>query len=129
MFMKNAFGSLALAAIVSLALWSGCNRQGHTPAGGSTPSGTSASTIQRSTDPDFPAGLQRLSEANRAAVLAQRVCPVSGAELGVMGEPQKVVVNDREVFICCPNCEDELRADPAKYLDQLDRASQETPQN
>jgi hypothetical protein len=49
----------------------------------------------------------------------QRVCPVSGELLGKMGEPIKLEVEGREVWICCAGCEDALRKDPERYFAKL----------
>jgi YHS domain-containing protein len=64
-----------------------------------------------------------------AAVLAQQrphyplnTCPVSGEELGGMGEPYEVVVGNRLVRLCCESCEKDLLADPVQYLKPLDAA-------
>ena len=66
--------------------------------------------------------LATLSEADRAAVLAQKICPVSDEELGGMGTPIKVTVKGRDVFLCCESCRDPITADPDKYLAKLDAA-------
>lgn len=63
-----------------------------------------------------------LSEADRAAALAQKVCPVSGEPLGEMGPPVKVTVKGRDVYLCCENCRKELEAKPDEYLAKLDAA-------
>ncbi len=43
-------------------------------------------------------------------------CPVSGEELGSMGEPVAVTVGDRSVYVCCRGCAKRAEADPAKTL-------------
>jgi Cu(I)/Ag(I) efflux system membrane fusion protein len=68
----------------------------------------------------IPAGFEKLSEADRAAALAQKVCPVSDEKLGEMGTPFKVTVKGRDVFLCCPNCKEDLLKDPDKYFAKLD---------
>ncbi|HEY4233398.1 MAG TPA: TRASH domain-containing protein [Lacipirellulaceae bacterium] len=67
-----------------------------------------------------PEGFEKLSDADRAAALAQKTCPVSGEKLGGMGTPFKVSVKGRDVFLCCPSCKDDLLKDPDKYLAKLD---------
>ncbi len=64
--------------------------------------------------------LAGLSEADRAAVLAQKVCPVSGEALGEMGPPIKVTVKGRDVFLCCEGCRGKIEANPDEYLAKLD---------
>lgn len=49
-------------------------------------------------------------------------CPVSGEALGAMGEPVQVVVEGRDVKLCCAGCQKRLEADSAKYLTQIDEA-------
>ena len=43
-------------------------------------------------------------------------CPVSGEELGKMGDPYTVVIANQMVELCCKGCEKKLRAEPAKYM-------------
>lgn len=63
-----------------------------------------------------------LSPEDRAKAIAQRICPVTGDELGGMGTPYKVKVQGREVFLCCEGCLDTINGDPAKYFAILDGA-------
>jgi len=49
----------------------------------------------------------------------QRICPVTGAELGSMGEPVKTKVGSRTVFLCCQECEQSLQSEPEKYLPSI----------
>jgi hypothetical protein len=60
--------------------------------------------------------LKLLPASDRALAEEQKICPVSGEALGAMGPPKKVKVAGREVFICCPSCEEPLEKEPAKYL-------------
>ncbi len=46
---------------------------------------------------------------------AQTVCPVSGEELGSMGEPVVMNHDGKEVKLCCDSCIEKFEADPAKY--------------
>jgi hypothetical protein len=61
-----------------------------------------------------------LTETERAAVLAQKVCPVTNEPLGSMGTPLKVTVEGRDVWLCCEGCADAVKEDPAKYFAILD---------
>ena len=70
-------------------------------------------------------GLAQLSDADRALAEKQRVCPVSGELLGTMGKPVKVEVKGQTVFLCCPDCQDKIKADPDKYLAKLKTAGTE----
>jgi membrane fusion protein, copper/silver efflux system len=49
----------------------------------------------------------------------QKICPVTGAALGSMGDPAPVDVEHRTVWTCCPACPPKLKADPAKYMARL----------
>ena len=69
---------------------------------------------------DVTDAMASLSEADRTAALAQKVCPVSGETLGAMGTPVKVTVKGRDVFLCCAGCQEKIEADPDKYLAKLD---------
>ena len=70
-------------------------------------------------DPAVSENLSKLSPADRAAAIAQRVCPVTGDLLGEMGMRIKVHVTDRDVFVCCKGCVAKVQKEPGKYLDQL----------
>lgn len=37
-------------------------------------------------------------------VAAQKICPVTGMDLQVMGEPYKAKAGDKTVFLCCKSC-------------------------
>jgi hypothetical protein len=105
---------IAMSAMAGI-LVVGCSRRpAANPSAGPTPS-----QVGTSGDEKISEGLSQLSEADHAAALAQRVCPVSEQELGSMGTPPKVIVNGQEVFLCCGGCEAELRKEPAKYLAKL----------
>src|SRR5436309_2445583 len=65
------------------------------------------------------AGALAITKATRAddkAIAAQKVCPVSGEELGSMGTPIKVTRGSRSIFLCCQGCVKQIQADPDKYL-------------
>lgn len=65
------------------------------------------------------AELAKLSPEDAASAEKQHMCPVSGEMLGTMGAPQKVDVNDQQVWICCDGCKDKLLENPDKYLAKL----------
>ena len=65
------------------------------------------------------AALAGLSPEDRHSAQQQRICPVTGEPLGSMGEPIKLEVEGREVWICCAGCENPLREDPEQYLTKL----------
>ena len=62
-----------------------------------------------------------LESAERLLVETQRYCPVTQAELGSMGTPVFVDVDNRKIAICCIGCRARLLAEPTKYLAWLDK--------
>ena len=58
----------------------------------------------------------RATDADAAAIAAQKTCPVMDEPLGSMGVPWKVPVTGGTVFVCCKGCIKRVRAEPAKYL-------------
>jgi hypothetical protein len=67
----------------------------------------------------YAEALAKLSSKDRALAEKQEACPVSGQPLGSMGKPYKVTVQGREVFLCCPACEANIKGDPEQYLAKL----------
>jgi YHS domain-containing protein len=49
------------------------------------------------------------------------VCGVSGEELGAMGEPVAFNYQGRDIKFCCSGCEPRFKAEPAKYLAEIDK--------
>jgi hypothetical protein len=83
---------------------------------------------------EAPAPVQREAAAapspDAAAVIEQqlatyplRVCPVSGKELGSMGEPYNHVHEGRLVRFCCDGCIPDFNQDPAMYIAKIDAAA------
>jgi len=68
-----------------------------------------------------------IAKIDKAAADKQRAdypldkCMIGG-KLGSMGEPSEIVLAGRLIRFCCPMCEPKVIADPAKYLQQLDKA-------
>lgn len=60
--------------------------------------------------------LAALDESDRAGVARQRVCPVTGAALGSMGDPIKVLVAGQPLYLCCKGCLGKVQSDPEAYL-------------
>lgn len=68
---------------------------------------------------DVAANMKKLDAAvieKQKASYASKKCPVSGEELGSMGDPDTVVIANQMVQLCCKGCEKKLRAEPAKYI-------------
>ena len=57
-----------------------------------------------------------LTEADTALIKKQAKCPVMDESLGSMGQPIKVMVGDKPIFLCCKGCIKKIKAEPAKYL-------------
>jgi hypothetical protein len=51
-------------------------------------------------------------------IAAQGICPVLGKPLPK--DAASVVVNNRQVFVCCKMCIAKIQADPAKYIAKVD---------
>lgn len=46
-----------------------------------------------------------LTEADKLQIVVQKICPVSGQELGSMGEPIKIKAGEQTAFLCCKGCQ------------------------
>lgn len=46
----------------------------------------------------------------------QKLCPVTGEELGSMGTPIAVTVGGQTVYVCCRGCAGKAQADPERTL-------------
>ncbi len=49
----------------------------------------------------------------------QKVCLVTNAKLGSMGEPVPIEVEGRKLWMCCEGCEPKLKGDSKRYLARL----------
>ncbi|TWU39459.1 hypothetical protein [Novipirellula artificiosorum] len=56
------------------------------------------------------------TQADAALIAKQAKCPVMDEPLGSMGDPVKVMVGDKPIFLCCKGCVKKVQAEPAKYL-------------
>ena len=50
----------------------------------------------------------------------QRICPVTGAPLGSMGDPVLVTVRNTPVYLCCDGCVKAIENTPDKYLAMIE---------
>ena len=72
-----------------------------------------------------------LKTLDAAAIAQQRehypltTCPVSGEELGNMGEPVEKVIGNRLVRFCCKGCIPKFEKDPTAHIAALDQAWRE----
>jgi hypothetical protein len=67
------------------------------------------------------AAIKELPAAEQATALAQAVCPVSTENLGSMGKPLKVTAEGRTFYLCCKNCEKEVKSNPKAVIAKLDK--------
>ena len=120
MLRKPAF-SLIPIGVLAAAL-SGCGG-GPNPAQQTTKDSTAkdatAAKAAGATADDLP-GLKELDEADRKLAEQQKVCPVSGGQLGAMGKPVKMTVKGRVFFLCCDDCKAAVNKDPDGVLKKLD---------
>lgn len=65
-----------------------------------------------------------LDASDQASIARQRTCPVTGAALGSMGDPIKVLVGDQPLYLCCKGCLSKVQSDPETYLRKAGEASQ-----
>jgi hypothetical protein len=61
------------------------------------------------------------SEDDQKLALEQKLCPITGAKLGQMGTPIKVMLKDKPIFLCCSECEEDAKAKPDEALAKLGR--------
>lgn len=65
------------------------------------------------------ASLDKLSAEDRELAMHQKICPITGANLGSMGTPYKIELDGRPVFLCCKGCESQAKADPEGALAKI----------
>ncbi|HMB06258.1 MAG TPA: hypothetical protein VKP69_21300 [Isosphaeraceae bacterium] len=65
------------------------------------------------------AEIKKLPAADAAKALAQKVCPVSGENLGGMGVPVRVSAEGKTFFLCCKGCNKEVKANPKAVVAKL----------
>lgn len=70
---------------------------------------------------DIRDGLSKLSPEDRKLAEAQRLCPVLGKPLGIMGKPLKVDLGkSRSVWVCCKGCPDRAQKDADNTLRKVE---------
>jgi YHS domain-containing protein len=72
---------------------------------------------------DEIAAIKELPAAEQEQALKQAVCPVSGEHLGSMEKPYKTTAEGRTFYLCCENCQKEVKTDAKKVLAKLDAQS------
>jgi membrane fusion protein, copper/silver efflux system len=74
-------------------------------------------------DPDDLKNIQELPEADRKPALVQRICPVTGQQLGSMGVPVKITLRGKPVYLCCKGCMGKALRNPDEMLKKLAEAA------
>lgn len=64
---------------------------------------------------DLPVQLSVATKEDAAKIELQKVCPVMDEPLGSMGQPVKLMVGGKPMFLCCKGCIKKVKAEPAKY--------------
>ena len=64
-------------------------------------------------------GIFTTTLADAAAIGAQKICPVMDEPLCGIGNPLKVDVNGKAIYICCEGCSKKLASSPDEYLAKL----------
>lgn len=57
-----------------------------------------------------------LTDDDRPAIEHQQVCPVTGARLGAMGPPVKVLIGQQPLYLASQACVVKVQQEPEKYL-------------
>jgi Cu(I)/Ag(I) efflux system membrane fusion protein len=79
--------------------------------------GTAAPTPALSeAEREIQAELAKMTPGDRRLAEAQRLCPITGARLGSMGIPAKIMIQGQPVFLCCQGCKEKALADPEKTM-------------
>jgi hypothetical protein len=53
---------------------------------------------------DGSASEKAKADTDKLLAAAQKICPVTGADLGSMGAPYRAKSGDRTIFLCCKSC-------------------------
>ena len=128
MTSRSCFWSVAL---VSSLMFAGCAKP-TAPTAADTAAGESATTAESTTaepDDEVAKAIAELPEAEQAAALAQKWCPVAAMDghdnlLGSMGMPHKVTLDGKDVYLCCDGCVDTAKKDPAATLAKVEELTQ-----
>lgn len=71
--------------------------------------------------------LAKLPPEDRKLAEAQRLCPVLGKPLGIMGVPPKTTINGQPVFVCCKGCIARAKGDPDGVLKTVSESKKLPP--
>lgn len=94
-----------LSKVRELKLKKGGTKSAPTPGSGPTPKPSEAPTTKRDPEIKIQAALAKLSPEDRTMAELQKFCPVlPKSRLGSMGPPEKVMIGNEPVFVCCAAC-------------------------
>src|SRR5262249_41532958 len=79
-----------------------------------------AATAAAKLSTDEIAAIKQLPAGEQEVALKQAVCPVSGHNLGSMDKPVKVSAEGRTFYLCCEDCEKEVKSNPKAVIAKLD---------
>ncbi len=65
------------------------------------------------------------TQADASLIRKQAKCPVMDEPLGSMGQPVKVTIGNKPIFLCCKGCIKKIQAHPAKYLSMVHGESED----
>jgi hypothetical protein len=71
--------------------------------------------------------LDHLDNDDKVVFARQQVCPVTRAKLGSMGDPIKVLVDGKPLYLCCRGCVAKAQNTPEKYLAKAHEPLRDSP--
>lgn len=74
-----------------------------------------------------PANVEKASapDAGTKVEVGNKICPISGEEVGGMGEIVKYEYKGKIYNLCCPMCEKDFKKDPEAAIKKLERMERE----
>lgn len=67
------------------------------------------------------------TEVTQPVEVGNKICPISGEEVGSMGEGAKVEYKGKIYTLCCGMCEKEFNSDPDKFVAMVEKQMAATP--
>jgi YHS domain-containing protein len=115
--MRGPLTLLTVGSLLAIALLAGCGQGGHRHA--------QDDDHDHDHDGGHTHGTASIAPADSGVTSAPYTlvnCPVSGEELGSMGEPVVYMHEGREIKFCCEACVEPFESNPAQYLAAVDAA-------
>jgi YHS domain-containing protein len=116
-FPRGPLALLTAGSLLAIALLAGCGQGGHRHAHNDDHDHDHGHGHAHDTAPVAPADSGVVS-----APYTLTTCPVSGEELGSMGEPVVYLHEGREIQFCCEACVEPFEENPGRYLAAVDAA-------